>query len=204
MTTTPDTTARALIDAAAAALGWTTAGPRRRHEDDPEPGPMPATVTDPATGRALHLRRIAYPRAQAGRLSMSPVYPADPVTGRTSYPQTIHPAATVAPTTSPAALARRLARYMDESAESYNEATAAQDSAARYAAQTAATIAALIAAGWRPGSKHDATPRAPEIPGRAYSIAESVTGDTVRLTLAGLSAAQAVAAVAAVAAAAHP
>jgi hypothetical protein len=199
MTTTPDTTARALLDTAAAALGWTTASQRRLYKDDPEAGPMPATVTDPTTGRALHARRIAYPASQAGRLAISPVYPADPTTGRTAYPQTIHPAATVAATTSPAALARRLARYMDESAESYNEATAAQDSAARYAAQTAATIAALVAAGWKPGSKHDATPRAPEIPGRAYSIAESVTGDTVRLTLAGLTAAQAVAAVAAVA-----
>jgi hypothetical protein len=89
---------------------------------------------------------------------------------------------------------------MDESAESYAEAAAAQDSAARYEAQTAATMAALVAAGWRPGSKHDATPRAPELPGRAYAIAESVTGDTVRLTLAGLSAAQAVAALAAIAA----
>jgi hypothetical protein len=90
---------------------------------------------------------------------------------------------------------------MDESAESYAEALAAQDNAARYAAQTAATTAALVAAGWSPGSNYDATPRAPELPGRAYAIAESVTGDTVRLTLAGLSAAQALAALAAIAAA---
>jgi hypothetical protein len=160
---------------------------------------MPATVTDPATGRALHVRRITYPAAQAGRLAISPNYPADPVTGRTTYPRTTHPAATVAPTTPAATLARRLRRYMDESAESYAEAVAAQDSATHYEEQTKATIAALVAAGWRPGSKHDATPRAPELPGRAYAISESVSGDTVRLTLAGLSAAQATAALAAIA-----
>ena len=201
MTTTNDTTARALVDSAAAALGWTTAGPRRLFKDDPEPGPMPATVTDPATGRALHVRRITYPAAQAGRLAISPTYPADPTTGRTTFPRTLHPVATVSPATPPDTLARRLRRYMDESAESYAEAVATQESAARYEAQTAATMAALVAAGWRPGSKHDATPRAPELPGRAYAIAESVTGDTVRFTLAGLSAAQAVAALAAIAAA---
>jgi hypothetical protein len=199
--TTNETTARALIDSAAAALGWTTAGPRRAYQDDPEPGPMPATVTDPATGRAIHVRRITYPAAQAGRLAISPTYPADPVTGRTTHPRTPHPVATVSGDTPPATLARRLRRYVDESAESYAEAVAAQDSAARYEEQTAATMAALVAAGWRPGSKHDATPRAPELPGRAYAIAESVTGDTVRLTLAGLSAEQAVAALAAIASA---
>ena len=200
-TYTNDTTARALIDSAAAALGWTTAGPRRAYQDDPEPGPMPATVTDLATGRSLHVRRISYPAAQAGRLAISPVNPTDPTTGRTTHPRTPHPAATVAGDTAPATLARRLRRYMDESAESYAEALAAQDNAARYAAQTAATTAALVAAGWSPGSNYDATPRAPELPGRAHAIAESVTGDTVRLTLAGLSAAQALAALAAIAAA---
>jgi hypothetical protein len=202
MTTPEDQQARALIDSAAAVLGWTTAGPSKRYPDDPEPGPMPATVTDPATGRALIVRRITYPAAQAGRLAMSPRYPADPVTGRVTYPPTSYPAATVAPTTpaaTPAAtLARRLARYMQETADSYRVARDQLDAANDHDRRTQATRAALIAGGWTCGNRHDTMPCPPRLPGLAHTIAESVNGDHVRVTLAGLTAAQALAAVEAV------
>jgi hypothetical protein len=194
-----NTEARALIDTAAASLGWTTTGPRRAYQDDPEPGPMPATVTDPTTGRALYVRRATYPASAAGRLVISPEWPKDS-TGRNHTPRTVHPVATVAGDTPPATLARRLRRYMDESAAAYAEAAAHAAQHSDHAARTAATAAALIAAGWYPGNRYNDNPQPPNPTPTTYATADSVSGESIRLTIAGLSAAQAVAALAAIAA----
>jgi hypothetical protein len=199
-----NTEARDLLDSAAAALGWTTSAlyVRRatypatvtdpttgRARDDNPPRTLPATVTDPTTGRALYVRRATYPASMAGRIVISPEWPRDSA-NRNHIPRTVPSPATVAPTTSPAALARRLRRYMDET-------HAAQHS--DHAARTATTAAALIAAGWYPGNRYNDNPQPPNPTPTTYATADSVSGNSIRLTLAGLSAAQALAALAAIA-----
>ena len=192
MTTDHNTDARALIDSAAALAGMTTETPPPLYKDDPERRPLPCYVTDPATGRRLHLRRMTYPASAAGRVAMSPEWPRD-ATGRSHEPRTRPAAATVAPTTEPAALARRLRRYMTETQAAHDEAAERAAAHSDHATKTAATIAALVAAGWTPPGKHDDSPRFPRLPGDAYSYREQVTGDRVTLELRGLTAAQALA-----------
>jgi hypothetical protein len=154
---------------------------------------MPATVTDPTTGRALHVRRATYPASAAGRMAISPTYPADSVTGRTTFPRTVHPVATVAGDTPPATLARRLRRYMDESAESYAEAASAASAADLSARQRGETVAALVAAGWRAPYRPDKEPTAPDLPAGTYVFSERVEDDRVSLDIRRMTAAQAIA-----------
>lgn len=186
-----NTEARALIDTAAAALGWTTSA-----RDDNPPRTLPATVTDPTTGRALYVRRISYPAAQAGRLAISPEWPKDSA-NRNHIPRTVPSPATVAPTTTAAALARRLRRYMDETQDAHAEAAARAADHSDHATKTAATAAALVAAGWTPPTKHNESPTLPRLPGDAYGYREQVTGDRVEIQLRNLSLAQALAVTAA-------
>ncbi len=192
MTTDPTTEARALIDSAAALAGMTTETPPPLYKDDPERRPLPCYVTDPATGRRLHLRRMTYPASAAGRVAISPEWPRD-TTGRSHSPRTVPTPATVAPTTTPAALARRLRRYMTETQEAHDEAARYAAQHDDHAARTAATIAALVAAGWNPPTKHTENPTLPTLPGDAYGYREQVTGDRVTLELRGLTTAQALA-----------
>lgn len=189
-----NTEARALIDTAAAALGWTTSA-----RDDNPPRTLPATVTDPTTGRALYVRRATYPASAAGRIVISPEWPRDSA-NRNHIPRTVPSPATVAPTTTAAALTRRLRRYMDETQDAHAEAAARAADHSDHATKTAKTAAALIAAGWHPGNRYNDNPQPPNPTPTTYATADSVSGDSVRLTLAGLSAAQAVAALAAIAA----
>lgn len=192
-TTDPTTEARALIDSAAALAGLTTENLPPLFKDDTEArGPLPCLVTDPTTGRRLHLRRITYPAGHAGRLSMSAEWPRD-ATGRSHEPRTRPAAATVAPATEPAALARRLRRYLDETQEAHEEATRYAAQADAYAKQTAETVAALVAAGWKPPTKHSTHPSLPILPGNAYAYNEQVNGDRVSLELRSLTPAQAIA-----------
>ena len=193
MTTDHSTEARALIDSAAAALGWTTSA-----RDDNPPRTLPATVTDPTTGRALHVRRATYPASAAGRIVISPEWPRDSA-NRNHIPRTVPTAASVAPTTTAAALARRLRRYMDETQAAHAEAAVHAAQHSDHAARTATTAAALIAAGWHPGNRYNDNPQPPNPTPTTYATADSVSGDTVRLTLAGITAAQALAALAAIA-----
>lgn len=196
MTPTTNETARALIDSAAALAGMTTETPPPLYKDDPPREPLPCYATDPTTGRRLHLRRVTYPASQAGRLSMSPVWPTD-ATGRSHWPRTMPPAATVAPTTEPAALARRLRRYLEETQEAHEEAARYAAEHDDHATKTAETIAALVAAGWTPPTKHKESPSLPRLPGDAYGYREQVTGDRVTLELRGLTTEQALAVTAA-------
>lgn len=191
--TDPATEARALIDSAAALAGMTTE-PIPHHEDREtgEPYPLPCLVTDPTTGRRLRLDRITYPHSQAGRLSMSAEWPRDK-TGRSHEPRTRPAAATVAPTTEPAALGRRLRRYLEETQEAHEGATRYAAQADAYAQQTAETIAALVAAGWKPPTKHNTNPSLPTLPGDAYAYSQQVNGDRVNLELRSLTPAQAIA-----------
>lgn len=192
-TQTTDTAARAALDSAAASLGWTVTTPPKLYKDDPEPDPLPVYVTDPATGRALYIRRVTYPASQAGRLSISPRWP-ESGTGRSYTPREMPPTATLAGDTAPAAIARRLARYMTETADAYAEAIAERDSYEAHARAQADTIAALVAGGWRKPSRHaPASPCVPELAGNAYGTAAHVSGDSVQFEVRGLTTGQALA-----------
>ena len=192
MTTDHNTEARALINTAAALAGMTA--------DDnthaAEPLPLPCLVTDPTTGRRLHLRRATYPASAAGRLVIAPAWPTDS-TGRSHIPRTVPSPATVAPSTTAGALARRLRRYMTETQDAHEEAANRAAAHSDHATKTAATIAALVAAGWTPPTKNNESPSLPRLPGDAYGYQEQVTGDRVDLQLRGLTVAQALAVTAA-------
>lgn len=184
MTTDHNTAAhRALINSAAALAGMTA-------ENTPEP--LPCYVTDPTTGRRLRLHRATYPASAAGRLVISPEWSRD-ATGRSHIPRTVPTNATVAPTTTAGALARRLRRYMTETQAAHDEAAERAAEHSDHATRTAATTAALVAAGWTPPTKHAESPTLPTLPGDAYGYREQVTGDRVSLELRGLTIAQALA-----------
>ena len=188
-TTDPTTAAhRATINTAAALAGMTA----EDNDHSPEPLPLPCLVTDPATGRRLHVRRATYPASAADRLIISPAWPTDSA-GRSHIPRTVPTPATVAPTTTAAALARRLRRYMTETQTAHEEAAERAAEHSDHATKTAATVAALVAAGWTPPTKHDESPTLPTLPGDAYGYREQVTGDRVTLELRGLTIAQALA-----------
>lgn len=196
-TTDPTTEARALIDSAAALAGMTTENhPHHTDRDTGEPYPLPCLILDPTTGRRLYLHRITYPYSQAGRLSMSPEWPRD-TTGRSHIPRTVPTPATVAPTTTAGALARRLRRYMTETQTAHDEAATRAAEHSDHATKTAATTAALVAAGWTPPTKNTESPTLPTLPGDAYGYREQVTGDRVSVELRGLTIAQALAVTAA-------
>ena len=188
MTTDHNTEARALINTAAALAGMTA----EDNTHSPEPLPLPCIVTDAATGRRLHVRRATYPASAAGRIAIAPAWPTDS-TGRSHIPRTVPTPATVAPTTTAGALARRLRRYMTETQEAPDEATARAAAHSDHAARTTATIAALVAAGWTPPTKNNESPSLPRLPGDAYGYQEQVTGDRVSVELRGLTIAQALA-----------
>lgn len=190
--TDPTTNARALIDSAAALAGMTTETPPPLYKDDPERPPLPCYVTDPTTGRRLHMRRVTYPASAAGRIAISQEWPRD-AKGCSHAPRTRPAAATVAPTTEPAALARRLRRYLEETQEAHDEAATRAAQHDDHATRTAATIAALVAAGWKPPHKHSEHPSLPTLPGDAYGYREQVSGDRVTLELRGLTTEQAIA-----------
>lgn len=191
MTTTDhNTDARALVNTAAALAGMTA-------EDSPHtPEPLPCYVTDPTTGRRLQVRRATYPASGAGRLVISPAWPTDS-TGRSHIPRTVPTPATVAPTTTAGALARRLRRYITETQAACDEAATRAAEHSDHATKTAATTAALVAAGWTPPTKHTESPTLPTLPGNAYGYREQVTGDRVEIQLRNLSLAQALAVTAA-------
>ena len=183
-----NTEARALINTAAALAGMTA----EDNDHSPEPLPLPCLVIDPATGRRLHLRRATYPASTAGRIAIAPAWPTDS-TGRSHIPRTVPSPATVAPTTTAGALARRLRRYMTETQDAHDEATARAAEHSDHATKTAATVAALVAAGWTPPTKHNESPTLPTLPGDAYGYREQLTGDRVSVELRGLTIAQALA-----------
>ena len=188
MTTDYNTDARALINSAAALAGMTA----EDNTHTAEPLPLPCLVIDPATGRRLHLRRATYPASAAGRLVISPEWPTDS-TGRSHIPRTVPSLATVAPTMTAGALARRLRRYMAETQAAHDEAATRAAEHSDHATKTAATVAALIAAGWTPPTQHNGSPTLPTLPGDAYGYHEQVTGDRVDIQLRGLTIAQALA-----------
>ncbi len=186
MTTTYTAAHRATINTAAALAGMTT-------EDSPHtPEPLPCYVTDPATGRRLRLHRMTYPASAAGRIAITPAWPTDS-TGRSHIPRTVPTPATVAPSTTAGALARRLRRYLAETQDAHDEATARAAAHSDHATKTAATIAALVAAGWTPPTKNNESPSLPRLPGDAYGYQEQVTGDRVDIQLRGLTVSQALA-----------
>lgn len=194
-TSTTDDQARATVDAAAEALGWTTGPAWPPREDEPEPEPFPCKIHDPSTGRALFVRRLMHPRSVAGRLAIFPDYPRE-TNGKAYLPQRIPSHATTAPDIAPATLAKRLARYLAETAPHFAEAQDKKERDEAHNDSTQATIAALVAAGWTPPRRHSTEPSGPEL-ANGYFDREQVSGGSVSFQLRGLTLAQALAVTAA-------
>ena len=207
-TTTTTTTARALqsardlVDAAAASPGI---GGRLSVESLPAAYfyegnalPLPCLVRDLATGRTLHVRRETYPASRAGRIAISAEWPKDATGKHYGDPGLERAPASVSPTTSPAALARKMLRHLDETQAGFNAGAVRAASADKLAREKAETVAALVAAGWRAqatASRPDAPPTAPDLPEGTYIFAERVDGARVSFEVRNMTAAQAIAVV---------
>ena len=190
--------ARALVDAAAA----TFAG-RLSVESLPasyfyegKQLPLPCLVRDLATGRTLHVRRETYPASRAGRIAISAEWPKDATGKHHGGPGLERAPASVSPTTSPAAFARRMLRHLDETQAGFNAGAVRAASADKLAREQAETVAALVAAGWRAqatASRPDAAPSAPDLPEGTYVFSERVDGARVSFEVRNMTAAQAIA-----------
>lgn len=183
---------RQTIEAAAALAGMTVASLTKLYQDDPEPGPLPCRIIDPATGRTLHARRITYPASKAGRVSVSPCWPQD-AQRRTHPPRRDVAAATMAPDTPPDRMAKRLRAYLAETQDAHDEAARTAAAHDAHDNQTAATVAALEAAGWKAHPSRQCVVTAPTLPGNAYIMHEEIHGETLSFQIRGITAAQAIA-----------
>jgi hypothetical protein len=155
--------------------------------------PLPCIVRDLATNRALHVRRETYPASRVGRISISAEWPKDAAGKHHGEPGLQRGPASVAPTASPASLARKICQHLRETQAAYDVAAASAAAADLSARQREETVAALVAAGWRAPYRPGKEPTAPDLPAGTYVFSERVEDDRVSLDIRRMTAAQAIA-----------